>query len=116
MALLRSSGGWMSEKFSAYSSVVSRPAAISTSAACAASSATLLLLIYSSLGLREMEIRARGGAFGPARRDGFQLGPEAHALFAVHVHVAEQGTLPAAKAVGRDGNGDRHVDADHADL
>ena len=44
------------------------------------------------------------------------LGVEAERVGAVLVEVAEAGLLPAAERVVRDRHGDRHVDADHADL
>src|SRR6202011_3427395 len=59
---------------------------------------------------------AGADAGGPAGGDGLEAGVEAHAFHAVHRHVAEQGALPAAKAVERHRHRDRHVDADHADL
>src|SRR5882724_4912072 len=59
---------------------------------------------------------AGADAGGPTRGHCFEAGVEAHALGAVHRHVAKEGTLPAAKAVKRHRHRDRHVDADHADL
>src|SRR4029077_12031295 len=59
---------------------------------------------------------AGADAGGPAGGYGFEAGVEAHAFHAVHRHVAEQGALPAAKAVEGHRHRDRHVDADHADL
>src|SRR6266436_9656573 len=53
---------------------------------------------------------------GPARGHRLEARVEAHALGAVHRHIAEQGALPAAKAVEGHRHRDRHVDADHADL
>ncbi|MPN16889.1 hypothetical protein SDC9_164236 [bioreactor metagenome] len=48
--------------------------------------------------------------------DGFALGVEAHGVGAIGVQVAEQAALPAAEGVIRDGHGQGHVHADHADL
>src|ERR1700730_13931368 len=59
---------------------------------------------------------AGADAGGPARGHCFEAGVEAHALGAVHRHVAEQGTLPDAKAVERNRHRDRHGVADYADL
>src|SRR3984893_13768972 len=59
---------------------------------------------------------AGADAGGPARGHRLEARVEAHTFGAVHRHVAEQGTLPAAKAVERHRHRDRHVDADHADL
>lgn len=53
---------------------------------------------------------------GEALRDGLGLGVEAESIGAVLVEVAEAGCLPAAECVVRDRDGDRDVDADHADL
>jgi hypothetical protein len=55
-------------------------------------------------------------ALGPALHHALLLGVEAHAFFAVGVHVAEQALLPAAEAVPGHRHRDRHVDADHAHL
>src|SRR3984893_5067059 len=55
-------------------------------------------------------------AGGPACGHRLEAGVEAHAFGAVHRHVAEQGALPAAKAVEGHRHRDRHIDADHADL
>jgi len=52
----------------------------------------------------------------PAGGHGLEVRVEADACHAVHRHVAEQGTLPVAKAVERHRHRGRHVDADHADL
>ncbi len=46
----------------------------------------------------------------------FSRGEEVEAVRAVGLGVAEQRRLPAAERVVGDGHGDRHVDADHADL
>ena len=58
---------------------------------------------------------AGADAGGPAGGYGLEAGVEAHAVHAVHRRVAEEGALPAAKAVERHRHRDRHVDADHAD-
>ena len=53
---------------------------------------------------------------GPASGHDLGAGVERHALGAVDVMIAEQRVLPAAEAVEGHRHGDRHVDADHADL
>jgi hypothetical protein len=65
---------------------------------------------------RHHELGALADARGPALHHALLLGVEAHALFAVGVHVAEQALLPAAEAVPGHRHRDRHVDADHAHL
>src|SRR6185312_6592129 len=55
-------------------------------------------------------------AVRPALRHDLGLGPEAHALLAVLADVAEARALPPAEAMIADGNRDRHVDTDHADV
>src|SRR6185295_5868163 len=52
-----------------------------------------------SLRGRHHELGALGGALGPALHDRLLLGVEAHAFFAVGMHVAEQAALPAAETV-----------------
>src|SRR5699024_1254554 len=52
----------------------------------------------------------------PTLRDRLDLGVELDRLRAVLVEVAEAGLLPAAERVVGDRDGDRDVDADHADL
>src|SRR3954465_14933673 len=61
-------------------------------------------------------ILARHRAIRPALGDLLVLGPEADALLTMLVDVAEAGALPAAERVIGDGDRDRHVDADHADI
>src|ERR1700677_3518084 len=56
------------------------------------------------------------GGVEPTTGDGLQPGVEPDSLGAVCLDVAEQGVLPPTEAEGRDGDGDGHVDADHADL
>src|SRR3546814_9954787 len=73
------------------------------------------LFPYPTL-VRAKGVFARGRAVGPARRDLLVLGPEAHALHAVLIDVAETRALPAAEGVVGDRHRDRHVDADHADV
>src|SRR4026209_2150407 len=65
---------------------------------------------------REPEIDLGRARVGPAR--GHDLGSrvELDALGTVHVQVTEQRVLPAAEAVVRDRNRDRHVDTDHPRL
>ena len=65
---------------------------------------------------RHHELGALGDALRPALHDGLLPRVEAHAFFAVDVHVAEQAVLPAAEAVPGHRHRDRHVDAHHADL
>src|SRR3972149_6608592 len=65
---------------------------------------------------RHAEIRTRVHALAPARGHGLDAGVEAHALGTVLVHVAEYRAFPAAEAVEGKGHGNRHVDADHADI
>ena len=68
------------------------------------------------LGSGHHKLGALANALGPALHDGLLLGVEAHALFAVGVHVAKQALLPATKAVPGHGHRNRHVDAHHAHL
>src|SRR5216117_3743124 len=63
-----------------------------------------------SLRRRHHELRSLRRALGPALHDRLLLGVEAHALFAVGMHVAEQAALPAAEAVPGHRHRDRHVD------
>src|SRR3546814_4573156 len=55
-------------------------------------------------------------AVGPARGSCLDLGPERTAFHPGLFGVAERRPLPPAEAVIGDGNRDRHVDADHADI
>ena len=55
-------------------------------------------------------------ARGPAAGHGLDVGVEANTFHAMHVMVAKQRALPAAKAVERHGHRDRDINADHADL
>src|SRR6202140_2374420 len=70
----------------------------------------------SSIHRRNRELRAFLDAGGPARRHRLGLGVEADRIRPVLVEIAEAGLLPAAEGVIGDRNGDRHVDADHADI
>ena len=63
-----------------------------------------------------LEFGAGLDAGGPAGGYGLLLRVEAHAFHAVGVVIAEEGALPAAEAVEGHGYGNRHVDADHADI
>src|SRR5579864_4164063 len=65
---------------------------------------------------RHREFGALGRGFRPALHDGLLTRIEAHPFLAVGMGVAEQASLPAAKAMPGHGHGDRHVDAHHADL
>src|SRR3954467_6529561 len=66
--------------------------------------------------LRKAEIDLAGGRVRPARGDDLAARVELNSLRSVDVQVAEEGVLPAAEGVVRDGHGDRHVHADHARL
>src|SRR3954470_17224963 len=67
-------------------------------------------------GRDDERIFARRAAVRPALGDLLVLGPEADAFGAVLVDVAEAAPLPAAERVVGDGDRDRHVYADHADI
>src|SRR5947208_17177946 len=64
----------------------------------------------------ECELRPFLDAGGPARRHRLGLGVKPDRVGAILVEVAEAGAFPAAEGVIRHRHGDRHVDADHADL
>ena len=66
-------------------------------------------------GKPEVDAAVRGGV-EPAAGDGLLAGEEVEPVDAVGLGVAEERVLPAAEGVVGDGNGDGHVDADHADL
>src|SRR5207244_3695736 len=68
---------------------------------------------YEADGMRPTDFDSYGA---PARGDDLRTRVELDALRPVHVRVAEQRRLPAAEAVVRDRDGDRHVHADHADV
>src|SRR5580704_17416374 len=55
-------------------------------------------------------------AFGPARRDRFDTGIEAHAFRDMLVDIAERRPLPAAEGVIGQRHGYRYIDSDHAHL
>src|SRR3546814_17267076 len=61
-------------------------------------------------------VRPVAAAIGPALGDLFQSGPELQPFGAVLVGVTEARTLPPAEAMVGDRHGNRHVDADHADI
>src|ERR1700744_3084638 len=69
-----------------------------------------------SAGRRHREFRALVDAVRPALHDRFLLGIEAHAFFAVNIHVAEGAPAPAAETMPSHRHGDGHIDADHAGL
>src|ERR1700733_3589023 len=52
----------------------------------------------------------------PAAGHGLDAGVEAYPFHAMHIMVAEQRTLPAAKTVKGHGHGNGHIDAHHARL
>src|SRR5690606_1291210 len=67
--------------------------------------------------LREAEVDAAVGCgVEPPAGDRLLAGEEVEAVDAVSLGVAEQRCLPTTEGVVGDGNRDRHVDADHADL
>src|SRR6266446_3458526 len=63
-----------------------------------------------------MEAGRRRVLVRPARGHDLRAGIELHRLGAVHMQVAEERVLPAAKGEVRHWHRDRHIDADHADL
>src|SRR3954464_3924275 len=65
---------------------------------------------------RHVEPRGRGVLMRPARGDDLGARIELDALDAMHVQIAEERALPAAEREVRHRHGNRHVDADHADL
>src|SRR5919205_3064048 len=56
------------------------------------------------------------GGFGPAGGDDLAAGVEGDAFRAVDVLVPEKGCFPPAEGVVGHGDGQGHVDADHADV
>src|SRR5258707_731705 len=61
-------------------------------------------------------IHSGANAGGPPRCYGFQACVKANSLRSVDGVIAEERALPSAEAVERHGDGDRNVDAYHADL
>jgi len=61
-------------------------------------------------------VHAGANARGPTPGDGLDPGVKANTFHAMHVVVAKQRALPAAKAMERHGHRDGNIDADHADL
>src|SRR3954452_18138281 len=76
----------------------------------------VVISYLESVVLREAEIDAAVARVEPAGGHELAAGEEVPTLGAVRVGVPEQRALPAAEAVVGGGNGDRHVDADHAIL
>src|SRR5919112_2518429 len=72
--------------------------------------------LTSTHGRDHERILPRHAPVGPALGDLLELGPEADALRAVLVDIAEARTLPAAERVVGDRDRDRHVDSDHPDV
>src|SRR5580698_3688943 len=66
--------------------------------------------------LREAEVHFACAGVGPAACHNFGSSVKLNAVGTVHVQIAEERRLPSAEAVVRDGHGDGHVDADHANL
>src|SRR5688572_13045555 len=66
--------------------------------------------------LREAQVDAAVARVEPAARDRLLAREEVHALGAVCLRVAEDRVLEATEGVVGDRHGNRHVDADHADL
>src|SRR5450756_1846422 len=62
------------------------------------------------------ELGTPGGTLRPALHDRLLPRIEAHAFFAIGVHVAEQTLLPSSEAVPGHRDRDRYVDSNHTHL
>src|SRR5271168_4940201 len=65
---------------------------------------------------RHGSAHAGANASGPTAGHCLDVAVEADTFHSMHVMVAEERALPAAKAGERHGYRDRHIDADHAHL
>src|SRR5271170_4372906 len=74
------------------------------------------VLCPSSVHRRDRELRPVLDAGWPAGSHRLGAGVEADRIGPVLVEIAEAGALPAAERIVGDRHGNRHVDADHADL
>src|ERR1700691_3135202 len=72
-------------------------------------------LMASAMG-RHGRAHSSANASGPTAGHCLDVGVEADTFHPMHIMVAKERALPAAKAVERHGHGNRHVDTNHAHL